>query len=87
MTELLSVKCGSWRLWLRCRDIAPLGNLNLGQHARTNMKDLFVDVILGNKSDFVDVIPENENGSCVNAILGNRSESCVGVILGKQSRR
>ena len=66
---------------MRCGDDIPLGNLNPGQHTRANMNGLVINVILENESDFVDVILESENGSCVNVILGNGSDSCVGVIL------
>ena len=41
-----------------------------------------IDVLLGNKSDYVDVIPENRNGSCVDVILRNGIESCISMILG-----
>ena len=69
--ELLSVRHNSWHPWLRCGDIALLGNLNLGWHTRMNVNGFVVDVILGNESDLVDVILENKNGSCIGVILRN----------------
>ena len=58
----------------------PQGSLNLSQHIRTNVNNVFASSIPGNENDFIGATPLSGIGFCVDVVLESWTESFVVVI-------